>query len=101
MKLITILFNRLKTLCYKLNTKLLGYTILAAPIIVILHEMGHTLAALIVGYSNLYITFRSWGGVAPSSITNLDRAWICFGGPIARAKSLRDRIEKRHSYEEV
>jgi hypothetical protein len=45
--------------------------------------MGHALAALLIGYSNLYITFRSWGGVAPSSITSLDRAWTSFGGPIA------------------
>lgn len=84
MKLITVhLFNRLKTLCFKLNTKLLGYSILAAPISVILHEMGHALAAFLIGYSNLYITFRSWGGVAPSGITSLDRAWTSFGGPIA------------------
>ena len=75
--------NRLKTQRFKLNTKLLGYTILAAPISVVLHEMGHALAAFLIGYSNLYITFRSWGGVAPSGITGLDRAWTSFGGPIA------------------
>ncbi len=59
------------------------YAVFAAPLSIVLHEMGHAFAAYLVGYTDLYIAYHTWGGNAPTSITSLDRAWMSAGGPIA------------------
>lgn len=56
---------------------------MAAPLSIILHEMGHAFTAFLVGYTDLYIAYHTWGGNAPMGITSIDRAWISAGGPIA------------------
>lgn len=62
--------------------KIIFLAFLAAPLSIILHEIGHALAALSIGYNHLYITYHSWGGNPPLSVSAIDRAWISAGGPI-------------------
>lgn len=59
------------------------FAAIAGPISIVLHEIGHMSTALFLGYSNLFITYHSWGGKAPMGITSVERAWINAGGPIA------------------
>ena len=61
----------------------LRLALLAAPLSIILHEGGHALTAMSVGFSGVYITFHSWGGRAPLNIEPWGRAMVCAGGPIA------------------
>ena len=68
---------------FRLDRRLLWQAILAAPVSIVLHEMGHAFFAYCAGYSGLYITFHSWGGQSPIGVSSIDRAWICAGGPIA------------------
>ena len=67
----------------RLDPKIMKYSIFAAPLSIVLHEMGHAFAAYLVGYTDLYIAYHTWGGNAPTNITSLDRAWMSAGGPIA------------------
>ena len=67
----------------RLDAQIIWHIVLAAPLSIVLHEIGHAFTAFLVGYSRLYITYHSWGGTPPAVVTSLDRAWMCAGGPIA------------------
>jgi uncharacterized membrane protein len=68
---------------FKAQHKTIIYAILAAPLSIILHEVGHALAEISVGYAEVFITYHSWGGKQPIGITSVDRAWINTGEPAA------------------
>jgi len=64
------------------NKKLGLFAFLAAPLSIVLHEIGHALAALSVGYNHLQITYHSWRGSPPLNVSDVGRAWISSGGPV-------------------
>jgi len=74
--------NKITGVFYRINVKILLSSILAAPLSVVLHELGHAVTAISVGYSNVYITYHSWGGKMPIDILSVERALISSGGPI-------------------
>jgi len=59
------------------------FTALAGPLSIVLHEVGHALMALALGYSNVRITFHSVDRIAPVDIQPWERALTSEAGPLA------------------
>lgn len=60
-----------------------SFAALAGPLSIILHEVGHALMALALGYSNVRITFHSVDRIAPVDIQPWERALTSEAGPLA------------------
>jgi len=59
------------------------FAALAGPLSIVLHEVGHALMALVLGYSDVRITFHSVDRIAPVDIQPWERALTSEAGPIA------------------
>jgi len=60
-----------------------SFATLAGPLSIILHEVGHALMALALGYSNVRISFHSVDRIAPVDIQPWERALTSEAGPLA------------------
>lgn len=59
------------------------FSALAGALSIVLHEIGHALMALVLGYSHVRITYHSVDRVAPIDIQPWEKALTSEAGPIA------------------
>jgi len=69
--------------CVRRYFKWAFFAALAGPLSIVLHEIGHAIMALAVGYSNIRIRYHSVDRIAPVDIQPWERALTCEAGPIA------------------
>ena len=59
------------------------FSAVAGPISIVLHEVGHALSALILGYTDINITYHSVARIPPLDIQQWEMAITSEAGPIA------------------
>ncbi|UCC16979.1 MAG: hypothetical protein JSU58_00030, partial [Dehalococcoidales bacterium] len=59
------------------------FAALAGPLSIFLHEVGHALMAVALGYTNVRITYHSVDRIAPENIQSWEKALTSEAGPIA------------------
>jgi len=69
--------------CVRRYFKWAFFAALAGPLSIVLHEIGHAIMALAVGYSNIRIRYHSVDRIAPVDIQPWERALTSEAGPIA------------------
>ena len=67
----------------RLCVKWAFFAALAGPLSILLHEVGHALMALTLGYTNVRITYHSVDRIAPGNIQPWERALTSEAGSIA------------------